>query len=281
METLKTEQHPSSLVKVLASWPFLLFLTALLLNDWWLKRAFPGLVTGKLSDFAGIALVGTLAMTIWPSHVFRAAAIIAAGFIWWKGPLSQTAIDGFNRLAPFSIGRTVDYTDLIALCMLAVCPHFSACADRYSCLSQRVRHAVRIPLFATVTFAIMGTSFIPTRETYSVRSTASSVALERRKFADAIAEVMRNRGLECRDCANPAESAEYAGNGMVVTYRFSQTDAVFFEISAYPNGILFGASGAEKAEALRKKLKALLAERFSGLEYVEPLQSRSLPAPAK
>jgi hypothetical protein len=137
METLKTEQHPSSLVKVLASWPFLLFLTALLLNDWWLKRAFPGLVTGKLSDFAGIALVGTLAMTIWPSHVFRAAAIIAAGFIWWKGPLSQTAIK------------------------------------------------------------------------------------------------------------------------------------------------LFGASGAEKAEALRKKLKALLAERFSGLEYVEPLQSRSLPAPAK
>ena len=48
---------PGRLTAVLLSWPLLLSLAALITNDLYLKYAFSGWVTGKLSDFAGIFLV--------------------------------------------------------------------------------------------------------------------------------------------------------------------------------------------------------------------------------
>jgi len=41
----------------IATWPYALAVVTLLVNDWCLKSAYPGLVTGKLSDFAGLAVV--------------------------------------------------------------------------------------------------------------------------------------------------------------------------------------------------------------------------------
>ncbi len=262
---MKNESSSSPVTKVITSWPFLVFLSVLFLNDWWLKYAFPGTVTGKLSDFAGIAVVGTLAMTIWPTRILMVSALIAACFIWWKGPLSQMAIDVLNRLMPLRIGRTADYTDLIALCMLAVCPHLSSHAERYSLFSQRTRTTLRFPLLAAVIFAITGTSYIPTRDIYSVRNTSSSVAFHRDQVAEAIAEVMKQEGLECVECSRPLETAKYAARNLLASYTFSERDAVLFQVDAW------GAGGTEKADALRKKLKSLLAKRFNGLEYVEPL----------
>ncbi|HEU4589588.1 MAG TPA: hypothetical protein VFS13_01665 [Steroidobacteraceae bacterium] len=40
---------------MLTTWPFVLALATLIVNDAWLKPNYPGLVTGKLSDFAGIS----------------------------------------------------------------------------------------------------------------------------------------------------------------------------------------------------------------------------------
>ena len=48
------------LVTVLVTWPFVTSLALLVLNDWYLKRAHPSSVTGILSDFAGISVVGLL-----------------------------------------------------------------------------------------------------------------------------------------------------------------------------------------------------------------------------
>lgn len=246
-------------------------LVLLLLNDWCFKYAFPGAITGKLSDFAGIALVGTLAIAIWPKRTYAIRVAVVAGFIWWKGPLSQVAIDAINRMTPFHVGRTVDYTDLVALCVLAVCPHFSSCANQYSFFSHKARGALRVPLFAAIAFSIMGTSTVPVRDTYSIRRTAASIALERNKVAEAIDDVMKNEGLVCRDCSRLTQGATYTGNGLNVSYSFKDGDVVFFEIYAWPGGMFFGPSGTEKADILRRKLKTLLGERFSGLEYVEPL----------
>ena len=53
------------LAGVITTWPFVLSLVALLLNDFWLKRAAPGVVTGKLSDFAGLAIVTLLLLALW------------------------------------------------------------------------------------------------------------------------------------------------------------------------------------------------------------------------
>ncbi|MTW11341.1 hypothetical protein GM658_12120 [Pseudoduganella eburnea] len=270
-KNMKNESRSSSIARVITSWPFLFFLSTLLLNDWLLKYAFPGTVTGKLSDFAGIAVVGTLAMSIWPKRLLTVSFVIAAGFIWWKAPLSQIAIDALNRLMPGRIGRTVDYTDLVALCVLAVCPHLSSCAERYSLFSQSTQTTLRLPLFCAAIFAITGTSYIPTRDAYSMRKTSSSVAFHRDQVADAIAQVMKQEGLECMDCSRPLETAKYSGRGLLARYTFSEQNAVLFQVEAWPDGLNFGASGKDKADALREKLKSLMAKRFNGLEYVEPL----------
>lgn len=46
-----------ALIHTLTRWPFLTALAVLLVNDSFLKASLPGLVTGKLSDFAGIAMI--------------------------------------------------------------------------------------------------------------------------------------------------------------------------------------------------------------------------------
>ncbi|MCY7387503.1 MAG: hypothetical protein LH481_05460 [Burkholderiales bacterium] len=56
------------IASVLTTWPFVISLAVLILNDWWLKSAFPGTLTGKLSDFAGIAVVALLLLAAWPPH---------------------------------------------------------------------------------------------------------------------------------------------------------------------------------------------------------------------
>ena len=49
-----------------------------------------------------------------------AVAGLAPFFIWWKSALSQSAISTWNNTAPFTIGRTVDLSDTIALVVLPV-----------------------------------------------------------------------------------------------------------------------------------------------------------------
>ena len=56
------------LASVITTWPFVASLAVLLLNDFWLKRAAPGVITGKLSDFAGIAIVTLLLLATWPQR---------------------------------------------------------------------------------------------------------------------------------------------------------------------------------------------------------------------
>jgi hypothetical protein len=53
---------------IVCSLPFLAALAVLLINDIVLKAAFPGWLTGKLSDLAGVAMVGMLSNALTPSH---------------------------------------------------------------------------------------------------------------------------------------------------------------------------------------------------------------------
>ena len=92
------------------SYAIALFL--LVLNDHVLKSAFPGFVTGKLSDFAGVFAFAAFFASAMPR---RAAAIcVATGalFIWWKSPLSQAVVNALG------VSRVVDWTDLAALIVL-------------------------------------------------------------------------------------------------------------------------------------------------------------------
>lgn len=111
--------------ELLVSPGFVLGLSLLLLNDFVFKRLFHGMVTGKLSDFAGLFVFPLFWVAL--SSRLRAAAygLTAAIFVFWKSSYSQPLIDTWNTLSLFSVSRSVDYGDLVALTILPWSYHYS------------------------------------------------------------------------------------------------------------------------------------------------------------
>jgi hypothetical protein len=103
------------LFNLLASPLFLVSLGLLAINDFILKSALHNWLTGKLSDIAGLIAFTLFSCAIWPCRRWLVAAAISACFLFWKSPHVQPMIDFLNSLLPFTIGRTTDYTDLLAL----------------------------------------------------------------------------------------------------------------------------------------------------------------------
>lgn len=260
------------LTSILTTWPFVGALTLLLVNDWWLKYAYASFITGKLSDFAGITVIALLLFAAYPNRSKVIYFAISVMFLWWKSPASSIFIQHVNDWMPISIGRTVDYTDLVALSVLPACQYVITWHMKYRIAWPRVRKFLMAPVIATTLFGIMGTSILPTRQEYAIRPTDPSTELQREAISETIAAVAAAHGLLCLDCAVGSVRTKFSGNGIIMTYSFQTKNAVSFYIQAYTNGIFFGATGQEKADALRTSLKRALAERFKGLEYIEQLR---------
>ena len=106
---------------------FLVALATLVVNDHLLKDAFPGVVTGKLSDFAGLFAWAwywsALGLRFRKTRPGRTAFLVAVhvvtalGFAWWKSPASQGFIAWWSAWA-YPVSRVVDYGDLWALAVL-------------------------------------------------------------------------------------------------------------------------------------------------------------------
>lgn len=97
---------------------FVLAVVVLALNDHLLKHSWPCWFTGKLSYVVGLFAFGWFWVALIP-HRRRAVLIaIAVLFAWWKSPLSQSTIDAWNDVGPWTIGRVVDASDLLALPVL-------------------------------------------------------------------------------------------------------------------------------------------------------------------
>src|SRR6185437_11612846 len=92
----------------------------LLLNDFVLKAAFHNWLTGKLSDFAGLAAITIFGCALWPRHVRVVGGAIAVFFVFWKSPHSAGVIAAANAVLPFPVGRTIDYSDVIALPVISL-----------------------------------------------------------------------------------------------------------------------------------------------------------------
>ena len=91
---------------------FLAALATLIANDVVLKARFPGVVTGKLSDFAGLFDFVVFWAAFAPRWRWHIGAATAIAFVWWKSPLSQPVVDALH------LHRTVDVTDLVALVVI-------------------------------------------------------------------------------------------------------------------------------------------------------------------
>jgi hypothetical protein len=263
-----------NLCRIVTTWPFLLGLGTLLANDDWFKRAHPGMLSGKLSDFAGIALVSLLLLAALPGRRRLAAAIVVAGFAWWKSPLSEPAIAALNACLSSPVGRTVDYTDLVALLVIPACADVASRPGDFALPGRTLRRLLLAPLIALTALALMATSVMPTRQEYQVRRVDRAPDLDREAVAQTIAQVAELHGLQCDNCANGAGSGRLVGDGIVLSYEFIGARSIAFKVEAFPNGFFFGASGKEKADRLRSALKSRLASDFKDLEYVEQLDPK-------
>lgn len=133
---------------VIVTWPYTISVSLLLLNDQWLKAASPGVVTGKLSDFAGLAVVAILVLASLPRRTVPVYVVLSAAFAWWKSSASESFIDLLNTLLPVHVVRTVDYSDLLALAVLPFCRMVADRPERFSIRPAVAARVLRLPRVA-------------------------------------------------------------------------------------------------------------------------------------
>lgn len=254
---------------VVTTWPFMVSVLLMVINDAWLKAAYPGVLTGKLSDIAGIAIVCLLLLTAQPQRARLVCLAIFAGFAWWKSPLSQPAIDAVNAWLPLSVGRTVDYSDLLAMLVIPLCIPVIANPTAFQVAGPTLRGFLLPPIVVLTTLGLMATSMIPVKQDYQIRRVEGAGLWDRQLVADTVLRVAREHGLDCEKCDDPTSSARYEGKGLYLDYSFVGDRAISFSVDAGRH-----AKGADRADRLRTDLKLRLASLYSELEYVETLRSR-------
>ncbi len=136
---------------------FLTGLLVLVVNDHWLKMQYPGVLTGKLSDFAGLLIFPLFLAYLCPGSAKAMPLMTGLGFIFWKSPASTPLIDWYNTWAPIGITRVVDYTDLVALVMLLPAGYIIRWTERRSEPFVR-RRTVAVLLIIPCCLAFMATS---------------------------------------------------------------------------------------------------------------------------
>lgn len=90
----------------------------LVLNDFIFKYKFPGLITGKLSDFTGLFIFPYFFSTFFfkqQKTIYWSTAIL---FILWKLPITDGIVNAFNSLDFVFVKRVKDLSDLVALTVL-------------------------------------------------------------------------------------------------------------------------------------------------------------------
>lgn len=147
-------QHGHDKSLSLLNWVFVSALFILLFNDFYLKSAFPSLVSGKLSDVSGLVVFALFFTFLLGNRWKRAVFVITAlVFCWWKSSLSSGFIQNWNALFGFyNIQRTIDYTDLFCLVILIPAYYYEPAKIRF------IHQRMVVPVLLTGAFAIAATS---------------------------------------------------------------------------------------------------------------------------
>jgi hypothetical protein len=92
-------------------------LVLLLSNDFIWKYTYPGMLSGKLSDFAGLYMFPYFLALCFarPTLIYVSVSL---AFVYWKLDISQPLIDAINGVLHIGMERTVDLTDLWALLVM-------------------------------------------------------------------------------------------------------------------------------------------------------------------
>lgn len=242
---------------------FLFALGALVANDWALKPLFHNALTGKLSDFAGLAAFTLFLCSLWRNRRLAIALGVSAAFTLWKSSYAQVLIDAANNWLPFHMSRTVDYTDLVALPAVWMC---CAYANRLTLLPMRTLQVWFIATFSLVAFTATSA---PRRESVrlmaQIGTTAQTSPVSEReasiqRMLDALAQAYR---MQCTTCKRLAMGRVYKndsspdGSGLALYASYDSTkSALLYEIKWDIK------SGAKEAATLRAKLTQVLRNEF-------------------
>ncbi|MDW3177824.1 MAG: hypothetical protein R8J94_10575 [Acidimicrobiia bacterium] len=104
---------------------FLTALVLLLANDFVLKNAWPGVISGKLSDLAGMVFFPVVMTSL--LHVLRIGAgpVLGLVAVWFTGLQLSPTVDSVHEsllsfVLPWNVINTPDPTDLVALVVLPI-----------------------------------------------------------------------------------------------------------------------------------------------------------------
>lgn len=260
----------SRAIAMFMTWPFVVALAVLIVNDALLKQAYPGFITGKLSDFAGLAVVALPMFAAFPRHARAIYLALGGAFLWWKSPASGAFISYMNDVLPMKMVRVVDYSDLVALVILPACAKFAASDPASLVKSASVRRWVLPPVLVATLFGVMATSY-PKTQDFNIRAVESAVPFPREEIADAIGQVAKARGLKPQDPNPPHWEGAFKGRGLLLTYTFLEGNVIGVGINFDP-----GASGTElrRAAKLRAEIQKTLSLRFKDLQFDESPQPR-------
>jgi hypothetical protein len=248
----------------LASPAFIAALAVLVVNDFALKPLFHDAVTGKLSDFAGLFALTLFVATLWPQHRRLAACVIAVSFTFWKTTYAEPLIEGWNAVAPFAFGRTVDLTDLVALPMI---PLAAWATPRLQPL--RLPRVLQVGLAVLAPLAFTATS----QPRQLVRSTldVSSAAVDESTLQTFFDEVAEEHGLRCSACDPLADGRVY----LPADSRGKGAGALTVNLDAEQGRLFYMTSGVGRQRnlddvlELSADIRSGLQERFPGVTAIE------------
>ena len=258
---------------LLVSPAFVACIVLLVLNDWFLKAHLHNWLTGKLSDIAGLAGVSFFICAIFPCRRWQCGALIATAFTYWKSPCSEPAIHFANSFLPFWIGRTVDYSDLLAIPVIGVV-FFVAPKIR----GVWTRAWMQYTLAGLSLIAFTGTTFIQThlvRETtrLPMPQTKESLISVETGLQNALDALAARYKLDCSSCESlsagrlykDAEVREDSGpTGLTLMARFDRETGEFLydirvaDLNRKP-------SKPERVDSLRDEIEKELRARFPAI----------------
>ncbi|MDO9212903.1 MAG: hypothetical protein Q8Q54_14285 [Methylococcales bacterium] len=246
---------------IYTTWPLLLSVSLLILNDHVFKYSFSGIVTGKISDFAGIFLIVLVLRDVFPKRVLETSVLVVGLFLYWKSPYSQALIEFINTYSPLEFIRTVDYSDLVAFTIIPVAHFVYENRNRFT-LKLNIAELIKIPAIVLTVLGITGTSTLPYVDTYEIRKKSSSESIDIVKAINAIENVTNAYNLICKKC-NPLDNAGlYMNDRIRLDYRVLENN----------RGIKFlidcRICSRQEVDQIKSDLQYSLGHRFKGMEFV-------------
>ena len=243
---------------------FVLALSLLLANDFYLKSQYSNWLTGKLSDFAGLYVFVQFVAVVFRVRVLWVAVISGFLFTLWKSDISSPFLDWWNSNLSVQIHRVVDPTDLIALSILPL-------SVRWCSANHFLRwNFLKYPVGALALLGIMATSTIPQRYNVNMDLQAKNTLSADQTYQD-IDSILTFQGMKCVRCEVDQSYREYRDGDMLAYFNYDALSSVLYiSLETYKPDL-----STTKVDKLRAEVMSKLNSRFENITVRKESWSKS------